>query len=270
EFFQRELLDDIDPDLVVAIGAAIQADVLVGNKYGEDILLLDVIPLSLGIETMGGLMEKIIPRNTTIPVSKAQEFTTFKDGQTAMSLHVLQGERELVSDCRSLARFELQGIPPMVAGAARVRVTYQVDADGLMEVQAEELSSGVKSSIVVKPSFGLQEQDIERMIRTSHDAADEDMKIRRLKEKQVEAQRIIEAIGSALTEDGADLLDEDEYRQLTAAVAELEKLATTGSADQIARQTEELNALSAEFAARRMDAGIKKALAGHSLEEIDK
>ena len=268
EFFQREPLCSLDPDKVVALGAALQADVLAGNKYGSDMLLLDVIPLSLGIETMGGLMEKIIPRNTTLPVTRAQDFTTFKDGQTVMALHVLQGERELVSDCRSLARFELRGIPPMVAGAARVRVTYQVDADGLLEVSAQEMTSGVQSSIVVKPSFGLQEQDIETMLRESQTRAQEDKELRSLREKQVEAQRHIEALEAALRADGAALLSKDEYTVLTQSMDNLRAALAGTDATLIDKLTHELNAKSSDFAARRMDRGIKAALAGHTLEEI--
>ncbi|MDC0598395.1 Fe-S protein assembly chaperone HscA [Gammaproteobacteria bacterium] len=270
EFFQRDLLMTIDPEKVVAIGAALQADVLVGNKYGDDMLLLDVIPLSLGIETMGGLMEKIIPRNTTIPVARAQEFTTFKDGQTIMSLHVLQGERELVSECRSLARFDLKGIPPMVAGAARIRVTFQVDADGLMEVNAQELGSGIESSIVVKPSFGLAETEVERMIKSSYEQAQNDKEIRALREKQVEGLRIVEALEAALTSDGQSILKDEEYQELVDGVKGLKAVLETDDADLIERLSVELNEASVEFAARRMDTQIKAALAGKSLEEIDK
>lgn len=266
--FGRELLCSIDPDCVVALGAALQADVLAGNKYGDELLLLDVIPLSLGIETMGGLMEKIVPRNTTIPVARAQEFTTYKDGQTAMSLHVLQGERELVSDCRSLARFELRGIPPMVAGAARIRVTFQVDADGLLEVSARELATDVHSSIVIKPSYGLQEGDIERMLRESHQAAALDKLQRALREKQVEAQRHLEALEAALAADGASLLDAAEQAALRASMALLQDALAGEDAGRIESLTVALNQQSADFAARRMDAGIKAALAGHTLDEI--
>jgi molecular chaperone HscA len=268
EFFGREALCSIDPDQVVALGAALQADVLVGNKYGSEMLLLDVIPLSLGIETMGGLMERIIPRNTTIPVTRAQEFTTYKDGQTVMLLHVLQGERELVSDCRSLARFELRGIPPMVAGAARIRVTFQVDADGLLEVQAQELGTGIHGSIVVKPSYGLQEKDIEAMLLESQAAALEDRNLRSLREKQVEAQRHIEALEAALHSDGEALLDAGERSALEQGLQQLRGALAGEDAALIDQLTHELNALSLEFAGRRMDQQIRTALAGHTLSEI--
>lgn len=267
-FFGREPLCSIDPDEVVALGAALQADVLVGNKYGDAALLLDVIPLSLGIETMGGLMEKIIPRNSTIPLVRAQEFTTYKDGQTVMSLHVYQGERELVSDCRSLARFDLRGIPPMVAGAARVRVTFQVDADGLLEVQAEEVASGVRSSIVVKPSFGLGEQDIAGMIQASMQYAAADKRLRSLREKQVEASRHVEALQVALAQDGDKLLSADERQLLVDVMHRLEQAARGDDTTLIERLTEQLNNQSREFAARRMDAGIKAALAGQRLDAV--
>jgi len=268
-FFQRPLLKELDPDQVVALGAAIQADILVGNKYGNDVLLLDVNPLSLGIETMGGLVEKIIPRNTTIPVSRAQEFTTFKDGQAVMSLHVLQGERELVEDCRSLARFELRGIPPMVAGAAVIRVSFQVDADGLLSVEAEEQSSGVKSSIVIKPSFGLEEKEIEAMIKASHQKAEQDRDKRKLKENEVEALRIIEAIEAALKQD-ADLLEAAELNTLQQSLNELQQTLQSGDADLIQQRSEALNELSVSFAARRMDKQIKSAFKGKKLEEVDR
>jgi len=251
------------------VGAALQADVLAGNKYGDEILLLDVIPLSLGIETMGGLMEKIIPRNTTIPVARAQQFTTYKDGQTAMSLHVLQGERELVSDCRSLAKFELKGIPPMVAGAAVIEVTFQVDADGLMEVHAKELSTGIASSVVIKPSFGLEEKDIERMITDSFDAAASDKEARALQESRVEAQRIIEALESALDKDGKSLLSEDEYDVLEQGMSKLRELIKGEDSSAIQDAAEALNETSLLFASRRMDSQIKTALAGHKIEEYD-
>ncbi len=269
-FFQKELLTSIDPDQVVALGAALQADVLVGNKYGDDMLLLDVIPLSLGIETMGGLMEKIIPRNTTIPAARAQEFTTYKDGQTAMLLHVLQGERELISDCRSLARFELKGIPPMVAGAARVRVTFQVDADGLLEVMAQELATGVNTSVVVKPSFGLQEQEIAAMLTASYAAAAADKELRSLREAQVEAIRHIEALEAALEQDGDALLDAGERAELEQSIIDLRAALTGEDTRKIDQLTHALNNLSSDFAARRMDIQIKTALQGHTLAELDK
>jgi len=269
EFFQTEVHTEIDPDQVVAVGAALQADVLVGNKYGDDILLLDVIPLSLGIETMGGLIEKIIPRNTTIPVARSQQFTTYKDGQTAMSLHVLQGERELVSDCRSLARFELKGIPPMVAGAAVIEVTFQVDADGLMEVQAKELSTGVASSIVVKPSYGLGDADIEQMIKDSYASAASDKEQRALQESRVEAQRIIEALESALEENGKELLSAEEYETLVSGMRSLQDTIKNDDSDAIRDEAEALNEASLVFAGRRMDTQIKSALTGHTLEEYE-
>jgi molecular chaperone HscA len=269
EFFQTEPLVDLDPDKVVAIGAAIQADVLAGNKPGDEMLLLDVIPLSLGLETMGGLVEKLIPRNTTIPVARAQEFTTFKDGQTAMGIHVLQGERELVSDCRSLARFELRGIPPMVAGAARIRVTFQVDADGLLSVMAEELSSGVRSSIEVKPAYGLTEGEIEQMLRDSFTHAKGDMQARSLREQQVEADRVLEAINAALAVDGESLLSGDERTAIDAGIVELQRQRESGDVQQVKQAIEVLDQATADFAARRMDASVQKVLKGQRLDEID-
>ncbi|WP_444888198.1 Fe-S protein assembly chaperone HscA [Microbulbifer sp. JMSA008] len=270
DYFGRAPHAEIDPDQVVAIGAALQADVLVGNKSDDNLLLLDVIPLSLGIETMGGLTEKLIARNTTIPVSKAQEFTTFKDGQTAMAIHVVQGERELVSDCRSLARFELRGIPPMVAGAAHIRVTFQVDADGLLSVAAMEKSSGVSADIVVKPSYGLEDKDIARMLQESYTHAAEDIALRALREAQVEAERTLESLLMALRENGAELLEEHELSELEHAMEALRLAHNGGDADEIRQRMETLNQLSEPFAAKRMDASIKRAMRGHSLDEFDK
>ncbi|WP_275628837.1 Fe-S protein assembly chaperone HscA [Pseudomonas sp. 273] len=269
ELFGREPLVDIDPDQVVAIGAAIQADALAGNKRGEELLLLDVIPLSLGLETMGGLMEKVIPRNTTIPVARAQEFTTYKDGQTAMMIHVLQGERELVKDCRSLARFELRGIPPMVAGAAKIRVSFQVDADGLLAVSAREMSSGVEASIQVKPSYGLTDGEIARMLQDSFQYAGDDMSARALREQQVEAQRLLEAVRSALDADGERLLDADERLVIEAGMDTLRELAAGTDTAAIEQQIKRLSQVTDAFAARRMDASVKAALAGRRLNEIE-
>ncbi|ENP6362611.1 Fe-S protein assembly chaperone HscA [Pseudomonas aeruginosa] len=269
ELFGCEPLTDIDPDQVVAIGAAIQADALAGNKRGEELLLLDVIPLSLGLETMGGLMEKVIPRNTTIPVARAQEFTTYKDGQTAMMIHVLQGERELVKDCRSLARFELRGIPPMVAGAAKIRVTFQVDADGLLGVSARELSSGVEASIQVKPSYGLTDGEIARMLKDSFDYASDDKAARALREQQVEAQRLLEAVQSALDVDGERLLDEEERLAIAAQMDTLRELAGGSDTAAIENQIKRLSQVTDAFAARRMDATVKAALSGRRLNEIE-
>lgn len=269
ELFGREPLVDIDPDQVVAIGAAIQADALAGNKRGEELLLLDVIPLSLGLETMGGLMEKVIPRNTTIPVARAQEFTTYKDGQTAMMIHVLQGERELVKDCRSLARFELRGIPPMVAGAAKIRVSFQVDADGLLAVSAREMSSGVEASIQVKPSYGLTDGEIARMLQDSFQYAGDDMSARALREQQVEAERLLEAVRSALDADGERLLDADERLAIEASMDTLRELAAGSDTAAIEQQIKRLSQVTDAFAARRMDASVKAALAGRRLNEIE-
>jgi molecular chaperone HscA len=268
EFFRRDPLNNLDPDKVVALGAAMQANVLAGNKpQGEDWLLLDVIPLSLGIETMGGLTEKIIPRNTTIPAGRAQEFTTFKDGQTGMSIHVVQGERELVSDGRSLARFELKGIPPMVAGAARIRVAFQVDADGLLSVSAKESTSGVEASITVKPSYGLGDADVERMLRDSFEHAREDMHSRALAEQRVDGQRLIEATRAALAADAA-LLSSDEKAKIESSLANLEKLVSTADHRKIKQAIEGLNRATDDFAARRMDAGIKRALSGRKIGSL--
>ncbi|OBX08509.1 chaperone protein HscA [Gallibacterium salpingitidis] len=267
EFFGKAPLTSIDPDKVVALGAAIQADILAGNKPDSEMLLLDVIPLSLGIETMGGLVEKIIPRNTTIPVARAQEFTTFKDGQTAMSVHIVQGERELVQDCRSLARFSLKGIPPMVAGAAHIRVTYQVDADGLLSVTAMEKSTGVHSSIQVKPSYGLTDEEISQMIKSSYENAKADMQARELAEQRVEAARVLENVYSALAED-AHLLNEQELTDVKAALEKLEQLQQQDDSQQIAQGIKQLDQATRDFAARRMDNSIKQALAGHSVEQF--
>lgn len=268
DFFGRPPLTSIDPDKVVAIGAAIQADVLVGNKPDSQMLLLDVIPLSLGLETMGGLVEKIIPRNTTIPVARAQEFTTFKDGQTAMAIHVVQGERELVADCRSLARFTLRGIPPLAAGAAHIRVTFQVDADGLLSVSALEKSSGVQAAIEVKPSYGLQEEEIARMLRDSMQFAEQDIQARMLAEQQVEADRVLESVQQALRADGDALLERADRAVIETALRQLQLCREGSDAEAITAAIAALDHATAEFAARRMDASIRQALQGHQIDEV--
>ncbi|MBE7375463.1 Fe-S protein assembly chaperone HscA [Pseudomonas lopnurensis] len=268
--FGREPLTDIDPDEVVAIGAAIQAETLAGNnRGGEELLLLDVIPLSLGLETMGGLMEKIIPRNTTIPVARAQDFTTYKDGQSAMMIHVLQGERELIADCRSLARFELRGIPPMVAGAAKIRVTFQVDADGLLSVSARELGSGVEASIQVKPSYGLTDGEIARMLEDSFRKADDDRHARALREQLVDAQRLLEAVEAALAADGERLLSGEEREAIELQMGELRGLLDSQDVTAIERQSKRLSQITDAFAARRLDSTVKAALAGRRLNDIE-
>jgi molecular chaperone HscA len=268
DFFQTIPLANIDPDKVVALGAAIQANLLAGNRAaGDDWLLLDVIPLSLGIETMGGLVEKVIPRNSTIPCARAQEFTTFKDGQTALAIQVVQGERELVSDCRSLAKFELRGIPPMAAGAARIRVTYQVDADGLLSVSARETHSGVEASITVKPSYGLNDEEIAKMLQDSFTSADVDMKLRALREEQVEAERILLATQSALDADG-DLLSDSERADVNALMEAVRQQAQGDDHAVIKASIEALANGTEEFAARRMDRSVRTALAGKKLDEI--
>jgi molecular chaperone HscA len=268
EFFRRDPLNNLDPDKVVALGAAMQANVLAGNRaQGEDWLLLDVIPLSLGLETMGGLVERIIPRNSTIPAARAQEFTTFKDGQRAMSFHVVQGERELVSDCRSLAKFELRGIPPMAAGAGRVRVTFQVDADGLLSVTAREKSTGVETSVTVKPSYGLSDAEIERMLRDSVEHAREDMHARALQENRVEGERLADAVDAALAAD-AGLLSTAERTGIERALEELRAALAGNDHRAIKRAAETLNRATEEFAARRMDAGVRRALAGQKIASL--
>ncbi|MGX1924192.1 Fe-S protein assembly chaperone HscA [Vibrio sp. NH-7] len=268
EFFGRTPLTSINPDEVVAIGAGIQADILAGNKPDSEMLLLDVIPLSLGIETMGGLVEKIVPRNTTIPVARAQEFTTFKDGQTAMSVHIVQGEREMVDDCRSLARFSLKGIPPMAAGAAHIRVTYQVDADGLLSVTAMEKSTGVQSEIQVKPSYGLSDDEVANMLRDSMTHAKEDMQARALAEQRVEADRVIEGLIAAMQADGDELLSEQERQALLKAIEALIELRNGDNADAIEQGIKDTDKASQDFASRRMDKSIRAALSGQSVNDI--
>jgi molecular chaperone HscA len=270
ELFAREPLTDIDPDQVVAIGAAIQADTLAGNKRdGEELLLLDVIPLSLGLETMGGLLEKVIPRNTTIPVARAQDFTTYKDGQTAMMIHVLQGERELISDCRSLARFELRGIPPMVAGSAKIRVTFQVDADGLLSVAARELGSGVEATIQVKPSYGLTDGEVARMLQDSFKFASDDKVARVLREQQVDAERLLVAVQAALQMDGERLLEACERAEIELQMRLLSELMVGSDGAAIELQTKRVTQVTDAFAARRLNATVKAGLAGRRLNEID-
>lgn len=267
DYFKQQPLVNLDPDKVVALGAAIQANTLVGNRSEDDLLLLDVIPLSLGLETMGGLVEKIIPRNSTLPVARAQDFTTFKDGQTAMSIHVLQGERDLVTDCRSLAKFELRGISPMAAGAARIRVTLQVDADGLLSATAREQTTGIEANIVVKPSYGLSEEQITHMLQTSFGTAKQDKEARILREAQVDAQRLIEAITAALEQDG-HLLDEQELAEINQLLETLKTHAQAQDADAIVKAIDVLNEATQNFAARRMDASIKQVFAGQDLNSL--
>ncbi len=268
DFFGRQPLTSINPDEVVAIGAGIQADILAGNKPDSEMLLLDVIPLSLGIETMGGLVEKIVPRNTTIPVARAQEFTTFKDGQTAMSVHVVQGEREMVDDCRSLAKFALKGIPAMAAGAAHIRVTYQVDADGLLSVTAMEKSTGVQSEIQVKPSYGLSDDEVANMLRDSMTHAKDDMLARALAEQRVEADRVIEGLIAAMQQDGDDLLSEQEKQQLIQAIESLIELRNGDNTQAIEQGIKDTDKASQEFASRRMDKSIRAALSGQSVDDL--
>ena len=269
DFFNQEPLNNLDPDKVVALGAATQANLLAGNRApGDDWLLLDVIPLSLGLETMGGLVEKVIPRNSTIPVAKAQEFTTYKDGQTAMAIHVVQGERELVSDCRSLARFELRDMPPMVAGAARIRVTFQVDADGLLSVSAAEQTSGKEARVEVKPSYGLSDDEVAGMLKDGFSNAAADVQRRALREVQVDAQRLLEAIDSALRED-AHLLDAAERQSIDADIEKLKAVIEGEDKAAIDAAMHQLSHTTEDFAARRMDQSVKRALAGKKLEELD-
>ena len=269
DYFGKAPLNDMDPDKVVAIGAAVQANVLVGNKPDDEMLLLDVLPLSLGLETMGGLAEKVISRNTAIPTARAQEFTTYKDGQTAMLIHVLQGERELVVDCRSLARFELTGIPPMVAGAAKIEVMFNVDADGLLSVSARETSTGTQASVEVKPSYGLTDDEITSMLQASFEHAADDADQRSLMEARVESGRVIEALGNALVEDGPALLTENDAKALQQAIEKLQSLSEGEDHLAISEGTALLGRASEEFASLRMDASVRRALAGRNIEEVD-
>ncbi|HIE90507.1 MAG TPA: Fe-S protein assembly chaperone HscA [Methylophilaceae bacterium] len=266
-FFEQEPLTNLDPDKVVALGAAIQANVLAGNRSDEHLLLLDVTPLSLGLETMGGLVEKVIPRNSTLPVARAQDFTTFKDGQTAMSIHVLQGERDLVSTCRSLAKFELRGIPPMVAGAARIRVTFQVDADGLLSVTAKEETKGIEANITVKPSYGLSEDEISNILKSTFGSAETDKLARALAEAKVDAMSLVNAINVALEQDG-HLLSTEEKGPINSAIATLEGLLNTEDNHAIHDATEALNKATEQFAAKRMDVSVSRALAGRNIDEV--
>ncbi len=269
EFFGKPPLVDIDPDKVVATGAAIQANLLAGNNPDDELLLLDVIPLSLGLETMGGLSEQLITRNTTIPVAKAQEFTTYKDGQTAMALHVVQGERDLVADNRSLAKFELRDIPPMVAGAARIKVTFQVDADGLLNVKAEEETSGVQANIEIKPSYGLKDEEIETMLRASMEHAQDDLEARRLREEQVDADRVIEALNAALEKDGEQLLSADELSTIESAKKTLITARQHGAYKEIRQAIEAMEAASEDYVARRMNNSVGDLMSGHRVEEFE-
>jgi len=268
DFFKQAPLTNLDPDKVVALGAAIQANTLAGNRSDNDLLLLDVIPLSLGLETMGGLVEKIIPRNSTLPIARAQEFTTFKDGQTAMSIHVLQGERELVTDCRSLAQFELRGIPPMVAGAARIRVTFTVDADGLLRVSARETASNVEANIVVKPSYGLTEEQMLSMLKSSFEAAETDKQARALAEAKVEAESLLSAIEVALNKDG-NLLNSQEKQQIKDKIDALQANIHQGDSHAIHEATEALNTVTEDFAAKRMDVSVNRALSGKNIDAVN-
>ena len=268
EFFEQPPLVDIDPDKVVAVGAAIQADLLAGNKPDSEMLLLDIIPLSLGLETYGGLVEKVIARNTTIPVAKAQEFTTFKDNQNAMTIHVLQGERETVEENRSLAKFTLRGIPAMVAGAARIKVTFQVDADGLLNVSAEEQTTGSKAKIEVKPSYGLSDTEIETMITDSMTNAKADMEARKLREQQVEADRTLEALDSAIASDGDVLLSDNEKKTLLDARTALVTAKESGTTETIEAAIKAMESAAAFYVARRMDGNIRTAMAGQDINKF--
>ena len=270
EFFEKDVLTDINPDEVVAIGAAVQADILAGNKPDTDMLLLDVVPLSLGIETMGGLVEKIISRNTTIPVGRAQEFTTYKDGQSAMALHVVQGERDLVQDCRSLGRFELRGIPPMVAGQARIQVTFQVDADGLLTVSALENTSGVTAEVHIKPSYGLEDSEIEQMIVDSMEHAQTDVAARMLQEQKVEADRSVEALDAAMKTDADQFLSETERQSILDARDALIAARQSDDVELIKRELKALESASETYVARRMNASVGDAMRGAHLSEYEK